>query len=932
MGPLERKRRRGRPPRTGPPAAALVALAAGLAASCGESTAPEDRPRRLVRASAAADSAGIGDTVASALAVRVESSGGEPVPGVGVRFRVVNDAPGRPTARFDTTRRDGTARTRFAAGDRIGAALVRAGLPSHPGVEPVRFTMRTTVPRRTRLFAVSGDGQRAETASQLPRPLVVRVTTPDGVPAGGVPVFWRVSSAAGPGARLSADTAFTDGEGRSRALLALGSEPGEYRVAARSAGADSAARFAATAVDSLGSELRLDSVRPRPLRAGETAELFGSGFAAAGTGLRVWIGGEEAGVLEGGGGRLRVRTPAFAGRCLPARTAGVRVIDGGTQSNGRTVRLLPAEDFVNLEVGGSRVLTAAAELDCLQFEADASGREYRLGVQSAARAEALTPVRLLGRNGEDVGAGGTAADPVPVRLSGAERPVPARARARGAAGAELRLLRAAAREALERADARPVDRPEGRGGRSRLADRADGTPDPGDRRTFLLSVDPDELSVDCTDTTAVVDAVARAVGDDVVLYEDTAAPVRGFSESDFRGLLGEFETTTFPVDTAYFGAPVDVDGNGRVAVLFTPEVNELSAPGRDAFVGGFFLPTDLAESGRDGGEGSGAGGVCPVSNEAEVIYLPVPDRFGAFGQVVERRRALGNARSVTAHEMEHLLSAEQRVFRTPVAGSENPFDDLESAWLAEGLAHLAEEVVGLARTGLRERQNLGFPEAAGDAADFEAFHVDNFSRARLFLRDPSGVPALAGSDPGGRGSFQMRGFGWLFARFLGDQVGPDGTSGPVGGSDEHRLFRELSRGGDERATGVENVLRASRAVGRQGRAWRRLLADFGVAVAADDDPASLDPGRSLRTWDLRDVFAGLHRNRPREFEEPYPLRAPPLAFATTAVDFELGPSTAAYFGLSSDSASAAYSVRVGTPDGSRLPASARPQVLLVRVR
>lgn len=913
-------------------------LVASLAASltCGDGTAPGDGPRRLERISSAVDSAGIGDTLSEPLEVRVEDRAGDPVPGTDVRFRIVNEAPGRVQPGISTTGPDGSALARFVAGDRIGSATVRAGLPAHPSVSAVSFTVRTVVPRQTRLFKLSGDGQRAEVGSQLPRAMAVRVTTPDSVPTAGVPVFWSVASGAGGGAVLTADTTFTDREGRARSVLTLGDEAGRYRVAVRSRGAVTGVSFTATAVESLSTEIRIDSVRPSPLRAGDPAAVFGENLPDGGP-RSVWVEGEEAEVLGAGDGRLRIRTPTEAGRCLPSREVGVRVLAGERQSNGLAVRLRPGEPPVDLAAGESRVLPGGEVPACLRFAPDSTGRLYRLAVQGAGRTEALTPVRLVGRSGAEPRDAGAEREPAvlgrPGRLPG---------RMPGASAAELRI-RSGAREALRRTGARPAGGTEGEGpipGAGASPDRG-ATPGPdvgvGDHRRFLLSVDADDLQIDCRDTTGVVDAAARAVGESVVLYEDTLAPRRGFSGDQYRQLRDEFERFVFPVDTAYFGAPVDIDGNGRVAVVFTPEVNALSPTGGEAFVGGFFLPTDLAESGDGGGNASAAAGTCPVSNEAEVIYLPVPDPSGRYGQEVSRERALRNARSVTAHELEHLLSAEQRVFRTPVGEGENPFAGLESAWLSEGLAHLAEEVVGLAMAGLRERAGLDFAEAVGSGERrreaFNAFHINNFARARLFMRNPNGTSAIPVEDPGGRLSLEMRGFGWLFARFLGDRLGPDGGSSPLGGSAEHRLFRTLSRGGDRRTTGVENVLRAGRTVssGRDGSSWEGLLADFGIAVAADDSVRLVRERRFL-SWDLGDVYAGLHRNLPGDFREGYPLRLHPLDFTSTAVSFDLNRSTAAYFRLGAASGSPSYAIRVTSPDGTALPTGARPQILLVRVR
>ncbi|MFB6240436.1 MAG: hypothetical protein ABEJ46_02545, partial [Gemmatimonadota bacterium] len=140
---------------------------------------------------------------------------------------------------------------------------------------------------------------------------------------------------------------------------------------------------------------------PLPLRAGGTTRLHGSGLSDGGeTGVRVE--GVAAEVLEETEDLVRIRVPSsFTGRCLPARDVGVRVVAGERQSNGRTVRLRPAEPEVALEPGESRVVSVGSGPACLRFAADTAARQYRIAVQSAVRTEALTPVRLVGRSGAD---------------------------------------------------------------------------------------------------------------------------------------------------------------------------------------------------------------------------------------------------------------------------------------------------------------------------------------------------------------------------------------------------------------------------------------------------------------------------------------------------------------------------------------------------
>ena len=59
-------------------------------------------------------------------------------------------------------------------------------------------------------------------------------------------------------------------------------------------------------------------------------------------------------------------------------------------------------------------------------------------------------------------------------------------------------------------------------------------------------------------------------------------------------ITNEFDNVTYPTDAAYFNTPTDVDGNGRVIMLFSGHINELTPPNtQGGFVGGFFFAGDF---------------------------------------------------------------------------------------------------------------------------------------------------------------------------------------------------------------------------------------------------------------------------------------------------------------------------------------------------
>ncbi len=581
----------------------------------------------------------------------------------------------------------------------------------------------------------------------------------------------------------------------------------------------------------------------------------------------------------------------------------------------------------SLDLGETCVLRGS-DARSLDLTSARGAREYRLAVQSASEVPGAVSSMRLAILGPDAPAQATVVPPV----SPARAPGVAELGAEAASRLELEF-RARARRELGRVGAR-VYRPGGPG------EERPGPPEPGLARarsvpptvgqlvTFRNSVSPD-LDVEC-DRDEPTPATVRAVGQRFAIAEDltVAGPV---SDAAYASLLQELDDVVFPVDSAYFGPPADLDGNERVWVFFTRIVNRVTPPGSSTFVVGFFNPSDLADRAD-----------CAASNQGEVLYLLAADPGGVFADPVTPAFAMTNARGTTAHELQHLLAAEQRT----VFNDGTLFADLEDTWLSEGLAHTAETIAGLQLQGLSTRSNLsflalgGFVALGGQTSTFNAYHLANFRRLSEYLADPTGTLALgnpAGNDPGGLPSLKMRGFGWLFLRWLGDHFGPGSPAGILSGSGEEALFRELTDGGPDLLTGTANVERAVQVLAGATQ-WGDLFGEYAVAPIADDDvPIQVPQRLQIRSFDLRDIFGGLHEALPTlsEFGVEYPLAAvtETLARSTNrAFDFDLGASTAGYLILRSDGPHPAVSIQLTTPTGAEVPLSARPQLTVVRTR
>lgn len=572
---------------------------------------------------------------------------------------------------------------------------------------------------------------------------------------------------------------------------------------------------------------------------------------------------------------------------------------------------------LQLEVGESQVIQGG-DGQTVRFGLPgpgASGAQYRLAVESAARSQGATPMRLSV-------SGGSGSSSVTTTRAGSGGEWAMRGGSVDPDGLAARTrLQERTRRALARRGVRPA-RPVGgetvdrtvRASHTQVASAGDTV-----KLRFAVSRQNGSLTFSCdlTQSEEVV-AVVRAVGQRAAMVEDTATSDLGSASMDYQALAQEFDDLVFGVNVAYFGSPTDIDGNGHVLVLFSPKVNDLSDPTSEAKVAGFFLPPDLADNGDAEGDGTSAGGtVCPAGNEAELLYVLAPDPEGAHnaGQITAEQ-AQRNARSTASHEFQHLQNAGNRLIKQ--AGT---FGDLEDTWLGEGLSHVAEEIVGLAREQETLRSNLSAAdvrETTSEQQTFETFHANNFERLSRYLEDPAGTLALGtadGNDPGGVESLKMRGFAWLFTRWLGDQaVGTSGGQVPGTGDPEENLYRQLAKaGGQNLATGTQNIELVT------GRDWRDLIAEFGPVPAVDDDVASLASQHELLTWNLREIY------------QSYPLAFTSGGFAAATYDFSVEAATQRYVYLETDGSAQEITLELTDQSGEPLAAGS-PQITVVRTR
>lgn len=350
-----------------------------------------------------------------------------------------------------------------------------------------------------------------------------------------------------------------------------------------------------------------------------------------------------------------------------------------------------------------------------------------------------------------------------------------------------------------------------------------------------------------------------AVTERAIVVADTANPAGGFTDAEYREFGLAFDTLVHPVVVANFGAPTDIDANGRTVLFFTRAVNALTERGSDEFVGGFFYARDLfPRTDTEDFEG------CEGSNFGELFYLLAPDPGGQInGNQFSKAFVLDNTVGTVAHEFQHLISAARRLY---VVKTEN-FD--EEVWLNEGLSHIAEELVFYRAAGLAPGQNLTADRLRSSErvrAAFNSYASSNFGRYGEYLRDPE-----ANSPYGNDDELGTRGAAWAFLRYAADRRG----------GDQAALWNRLV---NNTLTGIPN-LRAS--LGAEPVEWAR---DWTTSVYTDDLLPSAPAPFQQPSWHFRNIFSALSTNA------VYPLRTRALADATTT-SVTLEPGGGAFFRL-----------------------------------
>lgn len=346
----------------------------------------------------------------------------------------------------------------------------------------------------------------------------------------------------------------------------------------------------------------------------------------------------------------------------------------------------------------------------------------------------------------------------------------------------------------------------------------------------------------CTNPINRVSRVA-AISNAAIVIVDTTAPAGGFTDAEYLSIARTFDTLVYNLDTLNFGAPYDMDGNGKVILFFTSAVNQLTAPGSGSYVGGFFFERDLIPRVAN----TVVPFNCATSNEGEMFYLPVVDPTKKYNEYFTSKSAMFTSiNGTTVHEFQHLINSSRRIYVTPEV-----VDD-EEVWLNEGMSHFAEELLWYAVTGLAPKQNLTFAQTTTGTALFNAmnaYQADNLERFNEYVGNVEGFSSYLLND-----DLSTRGATWALLRYAVDQS-----------PNPSRSYTKALV--DAPTQGIPNFDRTFPDIGGLAGAVKRAT----VANFTDDAGLGVPAIYSYPSWNYRDWLPHFTTNNQR-----YPLATRPL--------------------------------------------------------
>ena len=418
-------------------------------------------------------------------------------------------------------------------------------------------------------------------------------------------------------------------------------------------------------------------------------------------------------------------------------------------------------------------------------------------------------------------------------------------------------------------------------------------PAKGDQKSFSVC-----RNANCDAPFVSVTATAQHVGAKVAIFVDNAASVtQQYSTTELQNVGTLFDNFLYPIDTTNFGRESDIDNNGVVYVLLSPQINKLSGScnSTNSVILGYFFSVDL-EPGQTG------------SNAAEIFYSIVPDPVNPTC-TLSKAFALDNLPPTFIHEFQHMISYGQHALTL--------HGDAEDTWLNEGLSHYAEELGGRL---IPDDQN---PTLGRSPNTLTQFAFSNFDNAYKYLANPE-VTALIESAQSS-GTLTERGANWLMVHWLTEQFGTTTENPPlflVHGTDFTLKLEHTT------AVGADNVSQQS------GESFSDLVSYWNLANYLDHltgfTPA--DPRLGYLSLNLRSRFAQLNQQDPVTYPRPYPLAPDSTMTGTYQRAGTLKQGSGHHVRIIQSSGAAAVQFRLAGPNGAAIATDLVPRIGLVRIR
>ena len=232
------------------------------------------------------------------------------------------------------------------------------------------------------------------------------------------------------------------------------------------------------------------------------------------------------------------------------------------------------------------------------------------------------------------------------------------------------------------------------------------------------------INVPTAEGATAVAARALSVGGQAIVWADTTHTTT-LDHSFVAQFRDDFERVIMPRERMLFGTESDIDGNGRVHLVFSPLTHQRAVA--------FFMGCDLLP----------ALAGCASTNRGEYLYLTPPD-------VIKAPYNTPNAiKEILTHEVSHLLHFNRKVMRNELAGWP------DSLYMIEGVGALAQDVSGY------QAGNLYVTQAGLEGIDVFSLSDVLFDARRQDERH-DGV---------------LRGAAYLFVRYLYDRGGGDSVDG-----------------------------------------------------------------------------------------------------------------------------------------------------------